>query len=497
VEAGVTTRFPSVSALGDPAGLRARLAELDCDLPCDDEILPPSESPLAQSLGLRLASGSTRVVGNRFVIQPMEGWDATESGEPSELTRRRWQRFGSSGAGWIWGGEAVAVRADGRANPHQLLLTETTASAIGSLRRELLAASSCGPENRPLVGLQLTHSGRWSRPTTAGPAPRIAFRHPLLDRRVGVTSDDAVLTDAELGALPRDYARAAALAHAEGFDFVDVKCCHGYLLHELLAARSRAGPYGGPSLANRTRLLFEILDAVEDAVPELTIGVRLSVFDSVPYRPKCGWSGSGLAPGEAEPHSTPYDLGFGVDHDEPEQTDLTEPVALVRRLVERGVTWINVTAGSPYTVPHLQRPAAFPPSDGYAPPEDPLIGVARLLGAARDIKWQVPNAAVVSSGWTYLQDFVPHVAQACLGYGWFDAVGLGRMALSYPELPADLLAGKSLDRGRICRTFSDCTTAPRSGLVSGCYPLDDFFRRRPERSTLEQIKREMRRGTSP
>ena len=492
----MSVRFPRVSALRDPARLRERLAELGCDLPCDDEILPPSESPLAEPLALRHATGSTHVVANRFVIQPMEGWDGTESGEPSELTLRRWRRFGSSGAGWIWGGEAVSVRADGRANPHQLLLTDSTARAIGGLRRELLAASSAGLENRPLVGLQLTHSGRWSRPTDAGPAPRIAFRHPLLDRRVGVTSDAAVFTDAEVREIPRDFARAAALAHAEGFDFVDVKCCHGYLLHEFLAARSRPGPYGGPSLADRMRLLSEVLDAVKEAAPELTIGVRLSVFDSVPYRPKPGWSGSGLAPGEAEPHPHPYDLSFGVDRDEPARIDLTEPIALVRRLVERGVEWINVTAGSPYTAPHLQRPAAFPSSDGYAPPEDPLVGVARLLGAARDIKWHVPNAVIVSSGWTYLQDFVPHVAQACLSYGWFDAVGLGRMVLTYPELPADLLAGKPLDRERICRTFSDCTTAPRSGLVSGCYPLDEFYRDRAERATLERVKREMRRGTT-
>jgi 2,4-dienoyl-CoA reductase-like NADH-dependent reductase (Old Yellow Enzyme family) len=493
----VSPRFPRVSALRDPAGLRARLAELGCDLPCDDEIAPPSQSPLAQPLALRHADGRTCIVANRFVIQPMEGWDAAESGEPSELTRRRWRRFGSSGAGWIWGGEAVAVRADARANPHQLLLTDSTARSIGELRRELLGASSGTSEHRPLVGLQLTHSGRWSRPTAAGPAPRIAFRHPLLDPRVGVTSDTAVLTDDELRELPRDFARAAALAHAEGFDFVDVKCCHGYLLHELLAARTRPGPYGGGSFANRMRLLFEILDAVEESAPELTIGVRLSVFDSVPYRPRSEWTEPGLAPGELEPHPKPYDFAFGVDRDAPDRIDLNEPIALVRRLIERGVAWINVSAGSPYTVPHLQRPATFPPSDGYAPPEDPLVGVTRLLQAARDVKWQVPEAVVVSSGWTYLQDFLPHVAQACLGYGWFDAVGLGRMALAYPELPADLLAGKPLDRERICRTFSDCTTAPRNGLVSGCYPLDEFYRDRAERATLKRIKREMRRGRAP
>jgi 2,4-dienoyl-CoA reductase-like NADH-dependent reductase (Old Yellow Enzyme family) len=156
-----------------------------------------------------------------------------------------------------------------------------------------------------------------------------------------------------------------------------------------------------------------------------------------------------------------------------------------------GVRWINVTAASPYYVPHLQRPALFPPSDGYPPPEDPLVGVGRLLAAARAVKAAVPAVAVVASGLTYLQDFVPHVAQACVREGWFDAVGLGRMALSYPELPADVLAGRPLQRRALCRTFSDCTTAPRRGLVSGCYPLDEFYRTRPERELLEAAKREL------
>jgi len=193
--------------------------------------------------------------------------------------------------------------------------------------------------------------------------------------------------------------------------------------------------------------------------------------------------------GEPEAHALPYDCGFGIDARDPTRVDLREPIALVRELVATGVSWINVTAASPYYAPHVQRPALFPPSDGYPPPEDPLVGVARLLAAARAIKAAVPEATVVSSGWTYLQQWIPHVAQACLREGHFDAVGLGRMVLSYPQLPADALAGRALTRKLICRTFSDCTTAPRNGLVSGCYPLDAFYRQRPERETLEAAKR--------
>ena len=467
----MTERFPRVASLRTPAGLRARLAELGVTLPCDDA---PDTGWLARPL--HLGRGAT--LPNRFVIQPMEGWDGTREGLPSELTERRWRRFGASGAAWIWGGEAAAVCAEGRANPNQLLVGERTAPALGRLRAALLAAAREAGHRAPLVGLQLPHSGRWSTPEPGRRRPRVAFRHPLLDERVGVAGDGALLRDDELPALVADFARAARLAQAEGFDFVDLKHCHGYLLHEFLAARTRPGPYGGEALSGRTRLLRELLEAVAAAAPGLRLGVRLSVFDGVPQR----------AAGP-EPHPTPYRYAFGVDPEAPERIDLAEPIALVRQLLVLGVRWINVTAASPYYAPHLQRPAAFPPCDGYPPPEDPLLGVARLLGAARELKAAAPEALVVASGWSYLQEFLPHVAGACLREGWFDALGIGRMALAYPELPSDVLAGRPLVRARLCRSFSDCTTAPRSGLPSGCYPLDPFYRARPEHAALAAAKR--------
>ena len=487
---GERTQWPRVATLRTPAELRRRLAELDLDLPCDDAPLAAPESPLAAALALGTMNGGARVAGNRFVVQPMEGWDGTADGAPTALTERRWRNFGRSGAALVWGGEAVAVQPEGRANPHQLVIDAATAPALGRLRAALVEeARALGVT--PIVGLQLTHSGRWARPSLSGRAPRIAFRHPLLDGRAGVSDDAALLSDAELDRLIGHFAAAARLAQDEGFDFVDVKHCHGYLLHELLAARLRPGPFGGVALAARTHFLHAVLDAVRAAAPGLGIGVRLSVFDMVPHRPH-GAQASGapgtLGPGVPEEHSLPYDLAFGLDPDAPARIDLAEPIALVRDLVANGVELINVTAGSPYYVPHVQRPALFPPSDGYAPPEDPLAGVARLLGAARHVKQAVPDAIVVSSGWSYLQEFIPHVAQACVRDGWCDAVGLGRLVLSYPELPADVLAGRRVERKRLCRTFSDCTTAPRNGLVSGCYPLDPFYRARPERDLLEDLK---------
>jgi 2,4-dienoyl-CoA reductase-like NADH-dependent reductase (Old Yellow Enzyme family) len=184
----------------------------------------------------------------------------------------------------------------------------------------------------------------------------------------------------------------------------------------------------------------------------------------------------------------PYEFGFGVDANDPLAIDLTEPIELMRMLVERGVAMINITCGSPYYCPHMQRPAIFPPIDGYQPPEDPLVGVWRQIDVVRQCKAALPGVPVVGSGYSYLQEFLPHVAQAAVRLGWTDFVGLGRMVLSYPELPADALAGRTLERKRICRTFSDCTTAPRSGLISGCYPLDPHYKTLPERQKLIEIK---------
>jgi NADPH2 dehydrogenase len=481
----MSERFPRMASLATAARLRARLEVLGLTLPCDDAALTSPESPLAAELALGAGPRGPITASNRFVVQPMEGWDGTPEGLPSELTLRRWRNFGRSGAGWVWGGEAVAVRPDGRANPRQLVICERTAPALGRLRAGLLAAARAAGHAEPVVGLQLTHSGRWAVPEVGRPRPRLAFRHPLLDRRVGASDGALVLADAELPGLVRAFADAARLAEAEGFDFVDLKHCHGYLLHEFLAARVRPGPYGGAALAGRTRLLREIVGAAAQAAPRLALGVRLSLFDTVPHA-----AAPGGGAGAPEPHPRPYLFAFGADPDDPARIDLAEPIAVTRALLALGVRWLNATASSPYYAPHLQRPALFPPSDGYPPPEDPLVGVARLLEAARALKAAVPEAVVVAAGLSYLQELLPHVAQACVREGWFDAVGLGRMALAYAELPADVLAGRPLDRRRLCRTFSDCTTAPRKGLVSGCYPLDPFYRARPERAALEAAKRE-------
>jgi 2,4-dienoyl-CoA reductase-like NADH-dependent reductase (Old Yellow Enzyme family) len=184
----------------------------------------------------------------------------------------------------------------------------------------------------------------------------------------------------------------------------------------------------------------------------------------------------------------PYQHGFGVNPENPLEYDLTEPLELLRRLQALGVAAVNVSCGSPYYNPHIQRPAIFPPSDGYQPPEDPLVGVVRQIQAARRCKAAVPELPLVGTAYSYLQDYLPHVAQAVVRQGWIDVVGLGRVVLSYPELPHDCLEKGELARKLVCRTFSDCTTAPRNGLPSGCYPLDRFYKERPEAERLREVK---------
>jgi NADPH2 dehydrogenase len=481
-----------LGSIKDVSQFTAHLRALRAQIPCDSEILPAADSPLFSPLAL----GEIKI-GNRIAINPMEGWDGTAEGNPTENTLRRWRRFGQSGAKLIWGGEAVAVTHAGRANPNQLVIAEHTRAGLAQLRAALVAEHklAAGSDKDLLVGLQLTHSGRYSKPNShTRPEPKIVYRHPILDRRLGLPRDFPVLTDGEISGIIEEFHRAARIAWELGFDFVDVKHCHGYLGHEFLSAHTREGKYGG-CFENRTRFLREVAQGIRAAAPQLKIGVRVSAFDTVPFRPdpaqaRDGKIGGKLGPGIPELHADllPYRWGFGVNAGDPTQPDLAEPIQFLSLLESLQISLVNLTAGSPYYNPHIQRPALYPPSDGYQPPEDPLVGVARQMEAARELKRRFPNLLFVGTAYSYLQDFLPHVAQAALREGWIDAVGLGRMVLTYPEIFLDAAQGRAVQHKRICRTFSDCTTAPRNGLPSGCYPLDSHYKSSPMAVQLNALK---------
>jgi 2,4-dienoyl-CoA reductase-like NADH-dependent reductase (Old Yellow Enzyme family) len=478
--------YAKAGSLDGVAGFRNRMTTLGLAMPCDDIVEAGPDSPLAQPLAVE---GMT--IGNRLGIHPMEGWDCETDGRPGENAMRRWQRFGQSGAKLIWGGEACAVRPDGRANPRQLMIAGHTLSGIAGLREGLVKAhvAAAGDDRGLVVGLQLTHSGRFCKPQDNRKfEPIIAYRHPVLDRKFGVPADRAPISDDEIKRLIEDYVIAARRAQQCGFDFVDIKHCHGYLGHEFLSAHTRPGPYGG-SLENRTRFLREIVAGIRAEAPGLRIGVRISAIDTVPFKPDPARSEPGaLGPGIPEDHPIPYDYGFGVDAQNPLEHDLGEPKALFEILRGLGIRLVNVSIASPYYNPHYIRPALYPPSDGYRPPEDPFIGVMRHIVVVRALKEAFPDFCLMGSGYTYLQEFFPNVAQAVVRQGFADIVGLGRMVLAYPELPLDILHGRGVQKKRLCRTFSDCTTAPRNGIVSGCYPLDTHYKKSPEAVLLARVK---------
>jgi NADPH2 dehydrogenase len=479
------TDYRRVAQLRTVEQFRAHLESLGISLPVDEQIETGRLAPLGKPLPLpppNLARG----IGNRFCILPMEGWDGTEDGQPSNLTQRRWRRFGASGAKLIWGGEAVAVLPEARANPNQLMINPQTLASLRDLRLELVREheAAFGTSDDLLVGLQLTHSGRFSRPTRAGLQPRIAYHHPLLDAKFAVKDNGALLTDEEFETLLDAFTRAAVLAQEAGFAFVDIKHCHGYLLHEVLSAHDRPGRFGG-AFENRTRFLREVVARIRAAAPGLGIGARLSAFDWIPHQPGADGVGIPAAYEGAYRHAFGGDgSGTGID--------LSEPKRFLDLLHELAIPLVCITAGSPYYVPHIQRPALFPPSDGYLPPEDPLVGVARQIAVTAQLKAHRPELLVVGSGYSYLQEWLPHVSQAVIRAGMADSIGLGRMALSYPTLPADVLAGRPLQRKLLCRTFSECTTAPRHGMISGCFPLDPFYAARPEAAEVEAVKKRIK-----
>ncbi|HET6181324.1 MAG TPA: hypothetical protein VFE61_30680 [Candidatus Sulfotelmatobacter sp.] len=486
-----------LGSVKDVARFQEHLRSLQVTVPCDGNLVFGEESPLRWPL----VRGESRI-GNRIAVQPMEGWDASPDGNPTDSTLRRWQRFGRSGGKLIWGGEAVAVCHEGRANPNQLLAAPHTCEGLARLRTALVEEHrlTTGSDDGLLIGLQLTHSGRFSRPNAHNrPEPRILYRHPFLDRRVGLPEDYPMLTDGEIGSIIEDFHRAAGMAWKLGFDFVDIKHCHGYLGHEFLSAHTREGRYGG-SFENRTRFLREVVQGIHSIAPGLEIGVRLSAIDTVPFFPDPERSSNGtLGPGIPETNEklTPYRWGFGVKPLVPTEADLTEPMLFLSLLEKLNIRLVNITAGSPYYNPHIQRPALYPPSDGYQPPEDPLLGVGRQMEMTRQLKQHFPQLIFVGSAYSYLQDFLPNVSQAAVRDGWVDLVGMGRMVLTYPELLWDASGGQAIQHKRICRTFSDCTTAPRKGLPSGCYPLDSYYKTSEFAQRLSRLKIPGSKAQSP
>ncbi len=399
-------------------------------------------------------------IPNSLSVHAMEGCDGDSQGRPSKLTVRRYERFGAGGAGLLWA-EAIAILPEARANPRQLWLhvgsKETFAAMVKRARAK--AAEANGDKHRPVMIAQLTHSGRYSKPKGKA-APLIGQRDPYRDPLIPqwppnlngtskIRDDSAIVTDEYLDSLIPAYVEAARIAYEIGYDAVDIKSCHGYLMNELLACHNRPGKYGG-SFENRTRLLLDVVDAIHAELgPDARVVSRLNIYDAIPF---------------------PY--GWGVDEQDYTKPDLTEPKKLVGLLKDRGVELLDITIGNPYYNPHIGRPFTEAITGGYDEPEHPLIGAARFFNVTAQMQTAHPEMALIGTGYSWLRTLMAPVGAANKAAGRVTIVGAGRMAFAYPDFARDIINKGKMDRTKVCIGCSACTQIMRDGGRTGCVVRD-------------------------
>ena len=405
--------------------------------------LPISEDVSILGEGLTVCG---KKIPNRLACQAMEGCDGTADGSPDTLTLRRYKRFAEGGAGVIWF-EATACMREGRANPRQLWIHKENLDdfkrAVDSIREDSMKKNGYAP----LIIMQNTHSGRYSKPDGVA-APLIAYNNPIFEGDKPIDKS-RILTDDHLDRIGEALIEASVLAEKAGFDGVDIKCCHRYINSELLSAYNREGKYGG-SFENRTRLLREgIAGSMSACGKDFIVSSRLNVYDGFPY---------------------PY--GFGVSEGEGIEFDSTEPIRLLRELSAQGVKLLNITMGNPYFNPHVNRPFAV---GAYDPEEHPLSGVARMLHGIAELKKSVPEITLIASGFSYLGVTAPSVAAGFIRDGGFDIAGFGRTIFAYPEFANDILKNGGMKKENICICCSKCTEIMRSGSTPGCVIRDKLY----------------------
>lgn len=421
--------------------LRRKIEQLGADITLSEDW-----APLAAP---RAVGGLT--APNSLAVLPMEGCDCQPDGAPSELCARRYLRFAGGGAGLLWW-EACAVTPEGRANELQMMLTPDNLPGFAALVQKAngAAQNAHARAHQPVHILQLTHSGRYSRPVGHTPAPLIPQRDPILDPGSGVTENQQPVSDGYLDELVGKYVQSAQLARQAGYHGVDIKACHRYLVSELLASHTRPGKYGG-SFENRSRFLLDVVKEIKHACgPDFIIACRFNVFDAHPY---------------------PY--GFGVGREDFWQFDETEPMLLVQRLCQNGVGLLSNSAGNPYYIyPQVTRPFDLSSMGIPVPQEHPLESIARLFAFSRRIQKQAGAVPVVGNGYSWLRQFLPCAGAANLAAGDVSFVGLGRSSFAYPNAPADILSGRGMDPKQCYTACSKCTQIMRDHGRTGCVVRD-------------------------
>ncbi|MBN2640077.1 MAG: hypothetical protein JXR78_00345 [Victivallales bacterium] len=415
--------------------LKAELERLGMYLPLSEDL-----SVLAEPVKV-----GSHTLSNRFIVQPMEGVDADPaSGNPSELTCRRYRRFAEGGSSMIWA-EAVAVVPDGRSNPKQMLITKSNLDAYKRLVDETKQAAMDKYGHEILFVVQLTHSGRFSKPDGI-PAPLKAQHNPHLDKALGMETVD-VVSDDYLDRIQDDFINCAKLCAEAGFDGVDMKAVHGYLIAELLGAHRRPGKYGG-SYENRTRFIKECsMRMMRELPPECFVTSRTTVLEPCPY--PYGW---GVAANESD---TDWNI------------DLTEPKQLLRELKDMGMPLLNISIGFPRFQPYMNRPHDNSLVGAPPPPEYPLEGVVRFQNIIRDIQMEIPDIPVPTAGLAWLRHLTPYVAAGMIKEKWCTLIGQGRGAFAYPDSVNDILNKGIMDPKKCCTTCSMCSQIMKDGVACG------------------------------
>ncbi len=404
--------------------------------------LPLLYSDNTEVLGKELTIGK-KTIPNRLVCQAMEGCDGTGDGKPDALTKRRYDRLAKGGAGLIWY-EATAVMPEARANPRQLYINEENLDSFKRHVEEIKETALRENGYEPLIIMQATHSGRYSKPN-GYPEPLIAYNNPIFEKDNPIDSS-RIVTDEYLDRVSEALINGAYLAERAGFDGADIKCCHRYLNSELLSAYTREGRYGG-SFENRTRLLMQtVKGAKEQLKKDFIVTTRLNVYDGFSY---------------------PY--GFGMKKDGGLDYDMEEPLKLIKSLEKLGVPLVNITMGNPYVNPHVNRPFAM---GAYTPDENPLYGVARMLNCTAYLKSEVPSLKIISSGLSFLGIAAPNVASGFIEKYAFDLAGFGRMIFAYPDFAKDIINEGGLKKEKLCIACSKCTALMRAGSTPGCVIRD-------------------------
>ncbi len=379
-------------------------------------------------------------INNSIAILPMEGCDALPDGSPGELTKRRYVRFGEGGAGIVWF-EAIAVVEEGRASQGQLYIHKGNLDEFKRLLEDVKEKSLKTNGYTPMTIIQLTHSGRYSKPKGV-PSPVLAAHNAVLDEKYHISPEQRLISDAELRELEDRFAEAAVLAQSAGFDGIDIKASHGYLLSELLSAHTRDGEYGG-DYSGRTRFIKNAARKIGQAVgSRAVLTTRLGIYDAM-------------------------DKGFGVG--ETGEPDLTEPAALLNELSGFGVRICAVTMGNPYFNPHINRPFD---SGAYTPPEPPVKGVERLISLAGAIKQMVPDMRFIGAGYSWLREFAVQAGAYTLENDLADFIGFGRQAFADPGFAGEILREGRIARNKTCITCSKCSQLMRSMITAGCVIRD-------------------------